>query len=625
MGVMDIGQSALNAAYTRLQTTSQNIANASTPGYSRQEVNSAALSGQLGPGGFIGGGVEITAIERQYNEFVTRELDAARSANAADQTRATALSRLDQLFSDSENGIGARYDAFNAGLADMVNQPFDEASRSVALQRARELANVVGGNSQKLETIATDTHQQASEAADQVNARLTELAALNGQIAGMGDGLNNKNTLLDRRDALIGEIGESIKASAHLNSNGTVSLFASTGDALVLAEKAGKLSVEPDERDPGRIRLNLQTEGGNLPLDDEHIAGGQLAGLISFYNEDLRDASARLGQMAGALTQAYNDQQAAGLDADHQPGAALFALGSPIVQSASANTGTAGFSVELADGSALKASDYSIQMTGGAMTLTRLSDGQQTDLAGLPQTIDGLTFNLDSGAMAEGDFISVRAGTAFANGFEVALQSTNQWANASPVIPVAGEGNTGSLRTGSFAVTEPGAQTTEPVTLTFVDANTFDVSGNGTGNPTGVTYTPGEPISFNGWTTELTGVPSPGDTLVIRPTTDPSADNRNARALLDLGEAALVDGRSLNESFSGLIGDVGARAQAANNNAQQSEIWLDNAQASRDSVSGVNLDEEAARLLQYQQAYQAAAKLISTAQNMFDSLISIGR
>lgn len=625
MGVIDIGATALNAAYTRLQTTSNNIANASTPGYSRQEAIVVSRESELGVGGFVGGGVEVATIERKYDQFLARELNASQSAYASDQVRSNSLARLDRLFTDNGNGIGARYDSFNAGLADMVNQPFDEAARAVVLHRAHELADSISGNRNELERVGEDVRRQAQESAGRVNGLLQQLAVLNERIAGTAGSSQSPNDMLDQRDSLITEIGKSIKTTAYINESGSVSLFAATGDALVISGKAAVLSVETDDRDPGRIRLNLQTDDRQLPMNVEMLGGGELAGIFEFHNEDLRDISGRLGQMAGALVEGYNRQQAAGVDREGQPGSPLFQMGAALVGGGINNTGDAVFSIDVADGEALKPTDYSLAMVAGNLHLTRLYDDKETVLTGLPQTVDGLTINLDAGTMADGDTFSIISGSVFASGFSVVMQSPVQWANAMPVIPVMNEGNKGSLSSADFAIVDMGANTAEPVMLTFTGPNTFDVTGTGTGNPTGVAYASGDEVSFNGWTVSLAGAPEGGDVLMVRPTADPAADNRNARALLALSGDAIVDGRSLNSAVSSLIGDVGARAQTANANQEQSELWTRSAQSARDSVSGVNLDEEAARLLQYQQVYQAAAKVISTAQTMFDSLLSIGR
>ncbi len=186
-----------------------------------------------------------------------------------------------------------------------------------------------------------------------------------------------------------------------------------------------------------------------------------------------------------------------------------------------------------------------------------------------------------------------------------------------------GATNAGDVSVRNFAVNANDTNLTAPVTITFDGAGNFSVNGTGTGNPTGVPYTAGMTIAYNGWSMELRGAPAAGDTIQIVPTPDPAVDNRNARALLELADKPLVDGYSYNSAFSQLLSDVGVRTQAAQASASLSEQVLADARSARAEVSGVNLDEEAARLLQYQQAYQAAAKLMATAQSMFDTVMQM--
>ena len=182
---------------------------------------------------------------------------------------------------------------------------------------------------------------------------------------------------------------------------------------------------------------------------------------------------------------------------------------------------------------------------------------------------------------------------------------------------------TGSLGLDGFAQSSPDADAAQPVTITFTSATSFDVSGAGTGNPTGLAYTPGGAISYNGWTLALRGTPAAGDVVTLAPTADAGVDNRNARAMVGLGDQPLVDGASFTNAFASLIADVGSRTLQGQSAAQSSAALLSNARASFAAESGVNLDEEAARLLQYQQAYQAAARIVATANSMFDTILSV--
>jgi flagellar hook-associated protein 1 FlgK len=622
MTVMDIGASALRTAYTRLQTTSHNIANASTPGYSRQETQVASVEAQYGSGGFIGGGVDVQTVVRQYDQHLTREVHTASAVRGANQARADSLARLDRMFSNTETGLGVRYDEFNASLADLVNQPFDPAARTVALERASNLANSIGSADSEIDRLRSDTDSQAGQLIDQLNDRLAEVARLNGQIATSAGSEHAPNDLLDQRDALIENINQVLQASTHINDDHTVSLFAATGDALVLADEAVTLALDSEAENPEHLRLTMLTQGEPLPLNQSMLGGGELSGLLMYRNEDLTQARTRLGQMAGALGTAYNTQQGLGIDADGNAGAALFRLGRATALPASANTGDANVAIAIADGSALQASDYKLQRISGQFVVTRISDGEQTTTGAVPVTIDGLDISIQSGAMSDGDTILLKTGSAFAGNFEVAMRSPAQWATAFAPIAQTGEQNGGSLTLTDFAVTQVDPNVSEPVSMVFNGSGMVLVSGPGTGDPAPFAWQPGEPISFNGWTMTLAGEPVAGDTIAVGPTTDPQADNRNARALLELSEQSIIDGGSPSQAVGTLVGEVGARSMTAATNAQQSEAWHASAVAARNEVSGVNLDEEAARLLQYQQAYQAAARLISTSQTMFDSLMS---
>jgi flagellar hook-associated protein 1 FlgK len=212
-----------------------------------------------------------------------------------------------------------------------------------------------------------------------------------------------------------------------------------------------------------------------------------------------------------------------------------------------------------------------------------------------------------------------------ANGFQVALSSPAGLATALPAMPQLGASNTGTMSVASFGVASPGANTSQPVTLSFNGNGTFNVAGTGTGNASNVPFTAGQTISYNGWTMTLAGTPAAGDTLTVQATAAPQADNRNAQALLNTVDANVVNGTSFSTAYANLVGDVGTRSQSAQTAQTVSQQALTSATASRDQGSGVNLDEEAAKLLQYQQAYQAAAKVITTAQSLFQSILGISQ
>jgi len=269
----------------------------------------------------------------------------------------------------------------------------------------------------------------------------------------------------------------------------------------------------------------------------------------------------------------------------------------------------------------LKASDYELSWDGAQYSLRRLSDNVVQTLPGLPATVDGLQLSSAGGAPAAGDRFLIRSASAFAAGARSLLTNPDRIATAVPVTAETGASNAGDVRAASLEVNSIVPATSATVTITFTGPNTFDVVGPGTGNPTGLSYSPGMTLAFNGWSTTLAGTPAAGDTLRIAQTASPAADNRNARAMQALGDAAIADGQKVIDRYAALVGDIGTRTQSARTAGEMSRRIHEDAERARTAMSGVNLDEEAARLLQYQQAYQAAAKVIATANEMFRSLL----
>jgi flagellar hook-associated protein 1 FlgK len=621
-GLLNIGASALNAAYLQLQTTSHNIANVNTPGYHRQDAVQQSVEGTSSGLGFVGRGVQIVTVRRQYDAFLERELSLNQAASSADEARATQMSQLDRLFAATDTGLGAAMDDLRSGLADLVNNPSDTAARTVALNRADAFAARIRDTSGQLSEIAYQTDQRIAATAKQLNGLLQRLGALNNEIATQSGAGHSPNDLLDQRDDLVNQVNKIVKANPIVSADGTVSLFASGGEALVVNATVANFDVGADTLDPSKSQLVLKTLGASVPVDSATLGGGELAGLMRFRDEDLAAARWRVGQMAAAIGSAFNAQQAVGLDATGAAGQPMFTMNPPVVSSAVSNTGNAVLGVAIGNASQLAASDYVLTWNGSAYQVTRQSDGTQSTLAGLPATIDGLTLSTTSGTPAVGDRFLVRSGSVMASGFTMALSSPSRLASGLGVMPQMGAANGGDVATSAFKVNTVGANLTQPVTLTFTGAGTFDVTGTGTGNPTGVAYAAGQPISYNGWSLTLKGTPKAGDTVTLTPTASPSTDNRNAKAMFDLVDQRVVNGSSFNSAYADMLADIGARAQTANTAQAMSSQSLADAKASRDEVAGVNLDEEAARMMQFQQAYQAAAKLIATAQTLFTALLN---
>ncbi len=618
--LMRIGSSAMNAAYAQLQTTGQNIANASTPGYVRREVV-LQEAGDLGAQGWNGRGVDAVAVRRVYDEFLVRESVASRAAAAQDAARGESLARLDRLFADGESGLGASFDDLVAAFSDLAARPADPAARSAVLARADAFASRAATLDTRLVELRDAAQGQLQGEVRQANDTLASLALLNRRIGDARGVAGEPNGLLDQRDRLLAELNGTLRANATIAQDGTVTVTSQRGEPLVVGATASRLSVAADPLDPSKLAVSVvRGNGVVLPMDGNEV-GGRLAGLMRFATQDVDAARHEVGRLVAAVAGAFNAAQARGVDAAGFPGQPMFALGTPVATGATGNAGTAAFGVSIADPAVLQASDYELSWDGAQYALRRLSDGATQVLPGLPATVEGLRLSATGGAPAAGDRFLIRSASAFAGGARALLAHPDRIATAVPVAAETGASNAGDVRAASLDVTTIVPATSATVTITFTGPNTFDVVGPGTGNPSGLAYAPGMTLSFNGWSARLDGTPVAGDTLRIAQTANPAADNRNALAMQALGDAAIVDGQKAIDRYAALVGEVGTRTRSAQTAGEMSGRIHEDAERARTAMSGVNLDEEAARLLQYQQAYQAAAKVIATANEMFRTLL----
>lgn len=622
--ILNVGVRALQANQAALSTTGHNIANSSTVGYSRQVVKLATVEGQYTGGGYIGKGVEVAAIERVVDAYLTRQAALSKSVSTQDVARAEKLLQLEQLFTTGTTGLGASVNEMLNAFSDVASAPTDLTARTVVLTRASETAARFNDAATQLANLQRGLTEELQNSVSTVNTLVASIAEVNRQIQAVS-GLNQSpNDLLDRRDQLISEMNKYVQTTTLENNDGTINVFVGQSQPVVLGTRALELKVASDPLDPTRSELRLVNGSTEVKLQDTMLGGGSLSGLMRFQNEDLAEAQNMLGRMAVSITTVVNAQHRLGLDLDGEPGGDLFtpitmANGAPFVN----NAGSAQVGVSVADPSLLRASDYRVTFTTPTdFTVTRLSDNTVVTVdPGPPPTADGLALDI-TGAAATGDSFLLRPYTQAAGNMHTLFASPRDLAVASPVQANMGTTNTGGLAVGKLvagSVPIPAG-----VTITFTSGTQYtrsDIPGT-------FTYSPGTPITYDGaqptaWTLTLTGAPQPGDTLTVGPI-DPAfapLDSGNAKALMDLRDMKLFDGAPLTDGYASLIANVGVRAQSAQYAADVSKSIADDLEAQRTGVSGVNLDEEAAKLIQYQQAYQASAKMLQVAQTIFDSLI----
>ena len=651
--LMSLGIRAMNANYAALQATGHNIANANTEGYSRQSVVLETNGGQFTGAGFFGKGVNVATVQRAHSEFLTREAATSKSVAAADEARSAQLTQLEKVFPLGEAGLGyAASQMFNA-LVDVANKPSDTSSRQVVLARAGEFASKLATAGGQIETLQRGVTEELKASVTQANMLATRVAELNQRIASATGSGQTPNDLLDQRDQAISQLSAYVQVTRIDAGDGTVSLFVGGGQKLVLAGQATPLVTVPDSYDATKLQLGVNDSGSLRMLSQELLTGGSIAGLMRFQNEDLVAARNQLGQLAAAVAGSVNRQQALGLDGSQPPGsgAPLLAVGAPRVLPASGNSGGGNVSISVAEPTELQASDYELladpSLPAGSYTLTRLSDGS-TQTVSNGSVVDGMRITIGAPAPAANDRFLLQPVAMAAVSASLAMENTRGLAAASPVAATFDVDNIGTASVSALSATAVnGAAAPLTATLTFTDdvgsyswelrdaGNALVRSGTGSwsaGNPIrSDAWTPATPAQRYDWALELNGVPRSGDVLTVGATPFPASDNGNARAMMALGEAGLVGqrtvggtvvpGASVTDAYANMLAEIGVRVQGAELAAQQSATIADQADADLQSKVGVNLDEEAARLIQFQQSYQAAAKMLQVAQSLFDTLL----
>ncbi len=625
--ILGISLSGLHAAQAGLATTSHNIANANTPGYTRQSVVQTSRAPQKAGAGFLGQGVDVAGVERTYSAFLTGQLNSAKSAQAELDVYHSQMRQLDNMLADSRSGLNGALQTFFSGLNDVASRPNDSATRQVSFDQAQSLVSRFRSLDDRIASIREGTNEQIGASVQAVNTYAAQIAKLNDQISAMESNAEGQqaNDLRDQRDLLLSKLGEEIRVTTVEQSDGSYNVFIGNGQALVVGAKAGRLGALTSTTDPQKLDLAFSGGGNFVRFKPDSLNGGRLSGLVSFQDTGLDTAKNQLGRLALNLAGTLNEQHHLGQDLAGALGGDFFSAPAPQVNQATTNTGTAALSASITDYTQLAASDYRVQYDGANFVVTRLSDSSVTTAATLPHTIDGVELSIASGVMAAGDEFLVRPTFNAAGRMGLALTNGAQIAAASPVSARVVTANSGNGTIGVAATDGTDPNLLANVTITFTSAGTFNVSGPGTGNPAGLAYTSGAAIAFNGWNAQISGTPVAGDTFTIGPNTGAVSDNRNALALAGLQSQKLLDGgnTSYEGAYAQLVGQVGSKTRELEISSTAQAGVVRQARDAQQSFSGVNLEEEAANLIRYQAAYQAAAKAMEIARTLFNQLLEL--
>lgn len=635
---LNVGLSGLLAAQRSINTTGHNISNVGTDGFSRQRTEQAASASAIGSSANVGLGVSVTGVTRAGDRYLGAELTRVSAEFGQADTQYQLNARLDSLLSGADTGLATYLNNFSSAAESVSANPASLSDRQVLIGEAQQLSNAMGSAWQQISSFTEEVNNRLQGSVDNINDLSARIAQLNGEISLAAANGQTPNDLMDQRDQVVNELAGQMSIRTLSTANGGLDVLTSSGESLVHSGSFRELGTA---RDPVHFDqlLIVGSDGADISGD---ISGGELGGLINFRDQVLNPARDDLGRLSAALAHDFNAQHQLGMDLDGNIGGDFFTEPSPRVTAATGNSGGT-VAAEIADGSALTTSEYTLTAVDGvnAYTLTRLSDNQSfsIDTAGAsPYTtvaIDGVALTIDSGAAA-GDSFLIQPVQYAARDLQVEITNPRAIAAANPVIGSINPDNLGSGAVGAIEISAmsnlplSGAPVSGDLTLTFDSTlNQYTLSPDPlTEGP--ISFDPssdaaGKTISLLGGALQfsLSGTPANGDQLVLAHNADGSGDNRNGLKLNNILNNGLLDGgtTSLSDDYASLVSQVGNQTQRSETSSRTFSNMLSQVQTLRDGVIGVNLDEEAANLIKFQQAYQASAQVISAAENLFSTLL----
>jgi flagellar hook-associated protein 1 FlgK len=429
-----------------------------------------------------------------------------------------------------------------------------------------------------------------------------------------------------------------------------------TGQPLVIGNVTQELAVTTSPTDVERLVVGYQIGSKVSVLPDTAFSnfGGSLGGVMKFRSETLDRVQNSIGQMAAGMATTFNSQHVLGQDLDGELGTNFFEPIKAYVgyDNRNAPATDAVITANIVDGSKLTNLDYNIKHDGTQYVVTR-SDGKVTNLPDPmtdPVEIDGVSYMI-TGTATEGDRFQVRPTYLAASAVKVAVTDPNKIALGAPVTTSVPTTNSGAATITPGVVDAdyltPGNALTAPVTLTMNQTDPTDPTtrtldgfpgttdivvtrsdGTSTTYPapaTSIAYEPGATIKFNGISVTVSGAPAVGDTFSIAPNTGGVSDSRNGLLLAGLQTKNVLNNgtTTYQGNYSQTVNYVGNKTHEVAVSSAASETAVNQAVQAQQTVSGVNLDEEAADLMRYQQAYQAAGKVMQVASELFDTLLSL--
>lgn len=641
------GVSGLQTAQQQLTTTGHNIANVNTDGYSRQRVDQVANPALREGGSYLGTGVSTDTVKRIFDQYAYREQVSTQSTYSHANKLSNKLSGLDQTIATGQQSISSSLSNVYDSLNSLTDTPNDNGVRDLVLSRAQQLSSSMNALKGAYDLEQSSVNGEIEQTATRINELGKDIAKLNVKITQANGSKAKPNDLYDKRDQLVNELSELTTVSTVSHSNGALTVMIGRGQTFVTDDTALALSVRPGN--PNTKQTDIFMDGGSAQVKlQSRSLGGELGALFEYRDQDLKQAQADLDRTALSLADNFNQLQAQGLDLNGLTGANFFndINATQVVRDRAMaynnNAGSAILGVTVDDTNVLPTSEFELSYDGTNYTLTSRDDGSSQVLgaAGSGPFNTGLGFTIDeqTGTPAAGDRWTLQPTRYGVSNFDVNLQDGAGIAAAGPLDVTPDDDNVSHGRVTVSNITDPAAaRALAPITIDVMDdgTGTYNYSIDDGTNPvqTGVYNPPEQTLAWP--PAPATAVmditiagnptgeqPNAPETYTINSAFGPG-NSANALAMVQTQSRGVLGGGELNfqESLDTTATRVGARAADTATLEESSKAMLSQAQDRVSSVSGVNLDEEAANLIQFQQAYQANARVITVANAIFDALL----
>jgi flagellar hook-associated protein 1 len=652
---LNIGLSGLNASQAGLQSTSHNIANINTDGYSRQTANFTTHVPTFSGSGYIGNGAKTDAVTRNLDEGINTELRSNLSDFEYQDSLFSLASQVDDMIADPNIGLNSALSSFFTSVHNMNDDPAAAANRQLLFDDAQALTQRVSTLSSQISDQIEIANKQISSITSAVNSLGQQLAGINVEImSALGDAnVQAPNDLLDKRDQLLGELSQLVDVTTLRQENGAINIFIGKGLALVAAGDSQEIVSTVSKTDADLRDVHIKSTTGSLITITNNIQGGKLGGTLEFLDNIAIPTLNNIGKITIGLTDAINSQHQLGMDINDNLGGDFFndintstARSNRVFYGAS-NSGSPAMNVSITDTSVLTGADYSLKYDGTNYKLVNLESKSTVatfaEPGSFPTSVaiasEGFSIEFTAGGAVANDQFKITPTRKAARDMSLAIDDPASFAWASPIRAEKSAVNTGSGEIKNVSVTDTTTSLfsvannlNPPVEFQFTSATTYNVVNvNTSATITTGTFTPNQEndmlalagLSY-GFEVAINGAPKAGDTFTVDYNNGGISDNRNGLLIADIQLAKTMDGglSSLVDVYGNTVSSVGSQTNQAALSRDANKTLVAQYESRRASVSGVNLDEEAAKLIQYQQSYQAAAQVISVSRQVFDTLLN---